>query len=538
MAMTRGMVSAAQPEAAEAGALVIRDGGNAVDGAIAAALVQTAVDPQMCGIAGFGSMQVLIPAQGVHTSLDFHGRCPAAVTENMWEDLLLSETEDGFGFNLKGDVNDIGYGSITTPNSLKAYDEALKRWGTRSLGDLMEAAIHYCEAGFMVRPHVAYFWNLVEGAGRVPHIRRLTDCAATAKIYVKPDGRIREPGEILKNPDMGRTYRRIGEAGADLLYRGEIADVIDADMRAHGGLLRKADLEAVAPEELPPLEGSYRGHRITTNNPPGGGIMILEMLNILENFDLATIGHNTSEYCRVVAEAMKIATVDKDRHVGDPKFVDVPVDRLTSKAYAAEMAAKIKAGEKTHVPRVGGKGRDNKDTTQVCTVDRDGNAVTLTHSLGMSSGVVTQGLGFMYNGCMNVFDPRPGMTGSLAPGKARFTAMCPTVVFRDDKPFLLIGAPGGTFITMGVLQGILNAVDFGMSAESAVAAPRICVTSDIIDLTNRIPRFVEAELNQLGYETRRSYLSHHFAGVHAIRLTEDGWDGGADPGRDGMVLAL
>ncbi len=536
--MARGMVSAAQPEAAEAGALVIRDGGNAIDGAIAAALVQTAVDPQMSGIAGFGSFQVLMPGQGVHASLDFHGRCPASVTEDMWQDLLLYESEDGFGFNLEGEVNDIGYQSITTPNSLKAYATALEKWGTRSLGQVMEAAIHYCEQGFMVRPHVAYYWNLVEGAGRVVHSRRLTDFPATAKIYVKPDGTLRTPGEILKNPDMGATYRRIAAGGSDVFYHGEIADQIDADMRANGGLLRKADLESVAPEELAPLEGSYRGHRITTNHPPGGGIMIIEMLNILDNFDLVGMGHNSSEYLRVVAEAMKIATVDKDLHVGDPRFVDVPVDRLTSKAYAAEMAAKIKAGEKTHVPRLGGKGADNKDTTQVCAVDVDGNCVSMTHSLGMSSGVVTDGLGFMYNGCMNVFDPRPGMTGSLAPGKARFTAMCPTMVFRDDKPFLMIGAPGGTYITMGVLQGILNAVDFGMSAESAVAAPRICVTSDVIDLTNRIPRFVEADLKSMGYETRRSYLSHHFAGVHAIRLTDEGWDGGADPGRDGMAIAL
>ncbi|MEJ2131659.1 MAG: gamma-glutamyltransferase, partial [Gammaproteobacteria bacterium] len=165
-----------------------------------------------------------------------------------------------------------------------------------------------------------------------------------------------------------------------------------------------------------------------------------------------------------------------------------------------------------------------------------GNCVTMTHSLGMPSGVITDGLGFMYNGCMGVFDPRPGNADSLAPGKSRFTAMSPTIVFKDDAPALVIGAPGGTFITMGVLQGILNAIDFRMDAFHAVSAPRFCATSDVIDLSNRIPRFVEADLNDAGYETRRTHLSYHFAGVHAIRLTEDGWDGGADPGRDGMAL--
>jgi len=535
--MLNGMVTAPQPEAVEAGALVLRDGGNAVDAAVATALVQTAVDPQMAGIAGFGSMQILKPSENLHTCLDFHGRCPAAVTDDMWQDKLLAETEDGFGFILEGHVNDIGYQSITTPNTLKAYAVALERFGTRTLADLLPAAIHYCEEGFKVRPHVSQFWNMVEAAGRVPHVERIIRYPATAKIYVKPDGNIKKPGELHQNPDMGATYRRIAAEGHEIFYEGDIADAIDTDMKAGGGLLSKADLADVAPEELAPLEGSYRGLRVATNNPPGGGVMILEMLNILENFDLAAMGHNSVDYIATVAEAMKIATVDKDNHVGDPRFVDVPLDRLTSKAHGTEMADRIKSGEKTSVPRLN-HGADNKDTTHVCTIDKDGNAVSLTHSLGMPSGVVTDGLGFMYNGCMNVFDPRPGMTGSLAPGKARFTAMAPTMLFKDDQPFLLIGAPGGTYITMGILQGILNAVDFGMTAQQAVSAPRICVTSDIIDVTNRIPRFIEADLQGRGYPTRRSHLSYHFAGVHAIRITEDGWDGGADPGRDGMALAL
>jgi gamma-glutamyltranspeptidase/glutathione hydrolase len=164
--------------------------------------------------------------------------------------------------------------------------------------------------------------------------------------------------------------------------------------------------------------------------------------------------------------------------------------------------------------------------------------VSLTHSIGMPAGVVTPGLGFMYNGCMGVFDPRPGRAGSLAPGKSRFTAMCPTILFDGDNPWLVIGAPGGTYITMGVLQGILNAVDFGMTAQEAVSAPRFCTTSDTIDITNRILRRTEAALKAMGYTVRRSALTYHFAGVHAARRTAAGWDGGADPGRDGMALIV
>jgi gamma-glutamyltranspeptidase/glutathione hydrolase len=309
-------------------------------------------------------------------------------------------------------------------------------------------------------------------------------------------------------------------------------------MGRNGGLLAADDLAAVSPDDAEPLWGSYRGHRVATNNPPGGGIMLLEMLNILENFDLAAMGHNSAEYVATVSEAMKIATVDKDTRVGDPRFVDVPVGELTSKEYAARMAERIRRGEKTHVPRLNSGGEESKDTTHICVADGDGNIVSLTHSIGMPSGVVTPGLGFMYNGCMGVFDPRPGRAGSVAPGKARFTAMCPTILFDGDKPWFVIGAPGGTYITMGVLQGILNAVDFGMSAQEAVSAPRFCTTSDTIDVTNRILRRTERGLREMGYPVRRAAFSYGFAGVHALRRTAEGWDGGADPGRDGMAVTV
>lgn len=535
----KGIITAPQPEAVEAGADVLAAGGNAVDAAVACALVQTAVDPLMCGIAGFGTMQVWMPGKGVHECIDFHCRAPKAARPDMWADRVIGEAEDGFGFILEGRVNEIGYQSIMTPETLRALDLALARHGTRGLAELMAPAIDWAERGFLVRPHVHHFWHEEPGSGRLPHREYLTRFEATRKIYTRPDGRIWKIGERVRNADMARTLRRIAEGGIAEFYEGSIAAEIVADMEAHGGLLSMADLGAVAPEVREPLRGTYRGHEVVTNQPPGGGIMLIEMLNILEHFDLAAMGHNTPDYIATVSEAMKIATVDKDRHVGDPRFVEVPVERLTSKAYAAEMAERIRRGEKTHVPRLRpGEREESRETTHVCVADGAGNIVSLTHSIGMPSGVVTDGLGFMYNGCMGVFDPRPGRAGSIAPGKARFTAMCPTVLFRDGEPWFVIGAPGGTFITMGVLQGILNAVDFGMSAQEAVAAPRFCTTSDTIDITNRILRKTERALEAMGYPMRRSALSYAFAGVHALRRTGAGWDGGADPGRDGMALRI
>ncbi|HSF96406.1 MAG TPA: gamma-glutamyltransferase [Thermohalobaculum sp.] len=533
----KGIITAPQPEAVEAGAEVLAAGGNAVDAAVACALTQTAVDPIMCGVAGFGSMHVYMPGAGIHQCLDFHGRAPLAVRPDMWEDIVLGEADDGFGFILKGAVNEIGYQSIMTPMTLRALDTALRRFGTRSLAELIQPAIHYAEEGYKVRPHMSAFFNEGAAMGRVAHVEYLTRFPATRRIYGRGEG-IVKLGEVLKNPDMGRTYRRIAEHGVDDFYTGAIAAEIVADMERGGGLIGAEDLAQVAPTEAAPLWGTYRGHRVATNNPPGGGVMILEMLNILENFDLAAMGHNSPDYVATVSEAMKIATVDKDQKVGDPSFVDVPVAELTSKDYGAKMAERIRSGRKTHVPRLNAGGEESKETTHICVVDAQGNCVSVTHSIGMPSGVVTEGLGFMYNGCMGVFDPRPGRAGSLAPGKARFTAMCPTILFDGQDPWFVIGAPGGTYITMGVLQGILNAVDFGMNAQEAVAAPRFCTTSDTIDITNRILRRTEAALVERGYPVRRSALGYHFAGVHALRRTAAGWDGGADPGRDGMAMAV
>jgi gamma-glutamyltranspeptidase/glutathione hydrolase len=177
-------------------------------------------------------------------------------------------------------------------------------------------------------------------------------------------------------------------------------------------------------------------------------------------------------------------------------------------------------------------------TTHVSVIDAEGNCVTMTHSLGMPSGVITPGLGFMYNGCMGVFDPRPGRAGSLAPGKSRFSSVVPSIVFEGDRPHIVIGAPGATQIAMGVLQVLLNVIDFGMTMVEAVSAARFSATSNIIDVSNRIPRGVQRELEREGYEVMRSPRTYGFAAVHAIRVHRDGLDGGADPGHDGIVMAV
>lgn len=529
------MIVSAQPEASEAGARVLMKGGNAVDAAMAAALVAGVVDPQMCGIAGFGSCQIFDPKRGHHVVIDFHGKTPMAATPTMWEDRLEGETRDGFGFVLKDNVNDLGYGSVTTPGSLKGYFEAATEFGTWDWADIVAPAIAQAKAGFHVRPHVHYWWTHGADLGRVAITDRLGFSPTGRAAYLRPDGTAKRIGEHVANPDMARTLELIAREGADVFYSGEIADRIDADFAANGGLLRKADLEAYRTVRTEPLRGTYRGYDIATNHPPGGGIMVVEMLNILENFDLAALGHNSTEYIRTVSEAMKAATSDKDTHVGDPAFVTIP-DHLTTKDYAAGIAERIRSGERMQVTRLGQP--EPKDTTHVVVVDKDGICVTMTHSLGMPSGAITDGLGFMYNGCMAVFDPRPGRAGSIAPGKARFSSVCPTIAFRGDTPAYVVGAPGGTQIAMGVLQALLNVIDFDMSATDAVSAPRFSSTSNAIDIMNRIPGYVVEPLAAEGYDIVRSALTFGIAAVHGIRVDDGVLTGGADPGHDGVALGV
>lgn len=531
-----GMVVTPQPEAAEAGVEVMRVGGNAVDAAIVAALVQTVVDPLMCGIAGFGSAAIFDPSRGVHEYVDFHAPAPAAVSPGMWQDLVEGEARDGFGFVLKGRVNDLGYQSVCVPAALRAFEDIHHSYGSLPWPTICRPAIEYAEQGWIVRPAVERFWMDEGEMGRTPNPDRLRFSLSGRHLYCRPDGRPKRTGDRVTNPDYAATLSRIAQEGAAVFYEGELAERIVADFARNGGLLARTDLESYRPRRLPPLVGTYRGHRVATNNPPGGGVMLLEMLNILERFDLRGLDHNTPEYIRVVCEAMKRATVDKDRFVGDPAFTDVPLNRLTSKDYAAGLAEDIGRGVRADVPRLDTGPPPSRQTTQVCVVDRKGACVSMTHSLGMPSGVITEGLGFMYNGCMAVFDPRPGRAGSIAPGKARFSAMCPTIVFKGDEPSIVIGAPGGTQIVMGVLQAILNVLEFGMSMPEAVAAPRFSSTGNAIDVSNRIPRFITRDLEADGYTVLRSPYSHTIAYVHGIRCLEGRLEGGADPGRDGVAL--
>ncbi|TMG12184.1 MAG: gamma-glutamyltransferase [Chloroflexi bacterium] len=508
-----------QPQAAEVGLDVLRRGGNAVDAAVTCAFVQGVIDPQMCGIGGCGVMLVHSTQAG-DSLLEFYGTAGSRVREDQWESIFIREAADRYGYVLEGWVNDVGYQSVAVPGTVAGLHEALTRFGTISWAEAIEPAIPLARNGFPVTGYVHGFWTTDYGPDVVPNAQRIQTTPEAKAIYTR-DGALYAIGEVMVQTDLARTLETLVAGGADVFYHGEVADAIAADFAANGGFITKEDLESYQVNVTEPIRGTYRGLQVAAAGPPAGGLTLLQMLNFLEGYDLGAAGWPSSEAARLLVEAMAWAVADRELHVADPRFVEIPTGALTDKHYAAKARGVI---------------ADRADTTHVCVVDDGGNAVSLTHTLGSSSGVVTPGLGFGYNDYMNCFDPRPGRPNSLRPGKTRVTMMTPTMVFDGKKLRVCVGAPGGTKIVTGVLQVLVNVLDHEMSAVEAVSAPRVDFQGDVVQAEARIPHVVTEGLERFGYSVNRRTLNYdsYFSRPQVIVADRDGFlTGASDPRKDG-----
>jgi gamma-glutamyltranspeptidase/glutathione hydrolase len=544
------MIVAPQPIAVEAGAEVLMDGGNAVDAAVTCAFVQSVVSPQMCGIGGYAILTLHLEqataASGISSiALDAPALAGSKVAPDMWRDELIRPNPDGWGYFLKGKANDLGYQSICTPGTVKALAAMLERWGTVSWERAIAPAARIAEQGFIVDSHLAAGWRRVV---RYPESSTLLDYikgnAEASRIYLKKGNTPYHEGELLHNPDYARTLRQLAANGADDFYRGDLAQRMSEDLAANGSFVTAQDFAHYRLRDGQAVLGTYRGHPIATAPPPHGGPTLLAMLNILEGYDLGSLGHNSPEYIHLVSMAMKAAFADRNPYLGDPAFVDVPLDWMVSQERAVEWRERIDAKEPI---TVGFVPPEPPDTTHVSVVDKDGNCVALTHSLGASSGVITPGLGFMYNNSMVNFHPESGHPNSIAPRKGRTTGMAPTIVYAmsaeahgDVKPALVIGAPGATRIITSIAQVMLNVIDFGMSISDAVLAPRFDCQGDVIRCQARIPEFVCAEVRKRHPIERLPQSHGGLALVHAIALDSKtgALVGAADTGSGGMALRV
>jgi gamma-glutamyltranspeptidase / glutathione hydrolase len=517
----RAMIVCPQTVAAEEGREVLRRGGNAVDAAVTCAFVQGVVDPQMCGIGGCGVMAVYEAGENRVTVLEFYARAGSRTRPDQWEHLFIREAADRYGYVLDGWVNDCGYQSIGLPGTVAGLDEALRRFGTVSWDQALRPAVKYARDGFPVTGDVHATWLADSGPDVVPMQNRIQWTPESRRIYTK-DGQLYRPGELLRNQDLGRTLERLAREGARDFYRGEIAAAIAADLDRNGGSITLKDLAAYQVRLAAPVRGTYRGREVLAAAPPAGGLTLLQLLNYLEGCEVRAMGWPSADGALARVQAMDFAFGDRERHLADPAFAEIPVEQLTDKQYAAAARA----------------AHDSPTTTHVCVVDQEGNAVSLTHTLGSSSGVVTPGLGFPYNNYLNCFDPRPGRVNSLAPGKTRITMMVPTFVMNGGRLELVLGAPGGTRIVVGVLHTLLNVIDHGMTPEEAVSAPRVDFQGETVQVEQRITSDIVSAVEAAGYAVNRRPHAYDpgFSRVQLIQAGEGGeLRGASDPRKDGGI---
>ncbi|MFH1141598.1 MAG: gamma-glutamyltransferase [Chloroflexota bacterium] len=536
-ALVRAVVVAPQPRAAEVGAQVLEAGGNVVDAAIATAFMQMAVDPFNCGIGGMGTCQVLLTAEGEHRQVDFHSRAGSRVTADMWAKDLRGHTPIS-GYSVFEDFrSEMGYTSIMVPGTPAGLDELRQRYATMPLGELMGPAIRALREGFPVPAYLAGQLQRTPQPGIPDSSRRVRATDACARIYLKADGTLPTLGDTLRNPDMADVFEQISRAGLHDFYGGALAARMADDLAKNGSFITTRDLQAYTARVGRPVFGSYRGYTVASNPPPGGGAVVIEMLHILEGFELGRLEHSGVEHLHLLATAMRLAHMDRNAYMGDPDFVGVPLEEVfLSDRHARRHQEAIRSGEGPEVQMPG----ERDSTTHLVVMDCKGNTVTMTHTLGSASGVVTPGLGFIYNNSMKLADPVPGRPNSFAPGKARNTGMCPTIVLRDGVPVLAAGAPGGSVIISAVLQALCNSIDWGMGPVEAVSAPRVHTEGQKVYVEARVRSDVCRELANLGHqvEHRLEGYAHDLSRAQLARLDENGKvEGGSDPRGDGGGVA-
>lgn len=469
-----GMVVSSHYLGSEVGKAVLRDGGNAVDAAVATAFALAVTLPSAGNIGG-GGFLVYHGADGEVTAFNFREKAPLAATPDMYLD------ENG---EIRDNSNHDGPLSVGVPGTVAGLWMAHQRLGGKPWAELLQPAVDLAEKGFPSTWNMQGFLTDLQGKNEPMY-------AAAKKAFLKNGTDLYEPGELWKQPDLAATLKRIQKNGRDGFYKGKTARLIAKFMKEHGGLITEEDLARYEPTEQAPIHGTYRGYDIYAMSPPSsGGVALTEMLNILEGFDLKKMGHNSALYLHVLTEAMRRAYADRAQHLGDPAFnPEMPIERLTSKAYAKELRETIDLFKVSESDSARFNAAllpyESEETTHFSVVDAEGNTVSLTYTLEYSYGsrLVVDGAGFLLNNEMGDFNPIPGRTtrGGLigtdpnlvAPGKHMLSSMTPTIVAKDGQPVLAIGSPGGRTIINTVLQVILNVIDHGMNIGQAVEAGRI-----------------------------------------------------------------
>ena len=507
---SRGMVVTNHPLGSAAGAEMLAAGGNAVDAAIGALFALTVVEPMMVGIFGAGMTQLRL-ADGRHLVIDNYTTAPAAARPDMYRP--ISDTWPDY-LRAEGDVNLVGLLSVGVPGTLKAWSEAIARFGRLDWERVMQPAIRHAERGFRATPY------LVEAVTETaPDLARFPE---TARTFL-PGGAPIEAGDLIVMPEYAATLRQIAAKGAGALYGGDLGATVADYMARAGGIITLEDLARYETIERRPIRGRYRGFEIAgAAPPPAGGLHLVEMLNVLEGFDPRGLGFGTADYFHLIAEVLKIGFADRNACTGDPAFVDIPVDRLISKDHAAARRAQIHPDRAREYGPVPGVTAGSAHTTHVTTADADGNVVAMTQTINNLFGAkaTVPGTGIILNNTMALFDPHPGTPASVAPGKRVTSSMAPTIVLRDGRPAWALGLPGGVRIFTSVLQAVVNLIDHGMPLQEAVEAPRIWSQGQELEMEQDISAAVRDAVAARGH--RVVAVPAVAGGMNAVAFAADG----------------
>lgn len=523
---SRGMAVTNHPLASAASAEMFAMGGNAIDAAISALFTLSVVEPMMVGIFG-GGTAVLHLADGRETVIDGLATAPMAAKpdsfkpiSDVWPDYMEAERRR----------NRVGPASVAVPGNLKAWCETLERFGTLPLETVMEPAIRHAARGFRVTNYLASCIEEISDDMKLD--------PAIAAVFL-PGGKPLAEGALLVQADYAQTLREIAQKGPDHLYGGALGKRIADYLQGAGSYVALEDLANYRTIERQPVRGTYRGVEIVGPPPPcSGGVHIVQMLNLLEKFDIAGMGFGTTETLHLMAEALKIAAADRRATTADPAFVDVPVERLISKDYADERRPEISM-DRASVFEAKILNVESANTTHLTVADAAGNIVTSTQTINSLFGarIMIPGTGIIPTNYMYLFDPHPGNALSLQPGKRITSGISATIGKRDGKPIFAVGLPGAHRIPSAVFQFILNRVDHGMSLQEAVEAPRLFTQGQEVEIENVVPAEVRDRFAGLGHTVIAT--DHVAGGMGAIAFNADGTMEGASCWRaDGVPMGV
>jgi gamma-glutamyltranspeptidase/glutathione hydrolase len=506
---SRGMVVSNHPLASSAGATVLLEGGNAIDACVATLFALTVVEPMMVGLLGGGIAHIRLE-NGRHIIIDGLSTAPFRASENMYQ--TVSEDLPAYRDTV-GRKNLLGPLSVAVPGALAGWCHALEQYGTWRLGDVLAPAIRLAEDGFITTPYLADCIADFQAD--------LSNDKGLASLFL-PDGRPLAAGERLVQTDYGQTLRSVASSGARTLYGGTLGDLLVNAIAGLEGLIGPDDLNDYEVIEREPIRGCYRGYEVLGPPPPASaGVHIVQMLNLLEGFDIASMGYGSSDSVHLLAEVLKIAFADRSVATADPAFVDVPVEQLIDKAYAEERRQLIDMSRAMQwSPGVGVS--DSHSTTHVTVADALGNVVASTQTINGLFGACLQipETGLLANNYMFNFDPHPHTALSVQPGKRVFTSMAPMMVCQEQQMKVALGLPGGMRIFPSAFQTLVNLLDHGMTLQEAVEAPRIWTEGGTLEMENTFSAALEKSLVSRGHDVTR--LQRIAGGMNAIGFSDDG----------------